>query len=341
MKASIFDQHGEFKHLVYREVPDPVPQEGEVVVRVKACSINHLDIWVLKGSPAYPVALPHVLGNDVAGTIESLGAGVKHIRVGDRVVVSPVLNCGTCRFCLAGRENICETISILGAKAWGGFAERVKVPAANLIALPEKVAFETAAALPVAYMTAWHMLKRAMVGPGKHVLVAGASSGVGSAAVQLAKIHGAKVLATVTSDEKGKLARALGADAVVNSTQDSIAHVARAWTDKRGVDIAIEPVGPATWDQSLGSLSAGGILVTCGTSTGPDIKLDLRYVFSRELSILGNRVGTHQDLQEVVTWTAEGKLKPPIAKQFPLSEAAAALQFMEDRKHFGKIILIS
>jgi NADPH:quinone reductase-like Zn-dependent oxidoreductase len=341
MNAAVFKEHGGPEKIQMAVVPDPVAETGEVVLQVKACALNHLDLWVLKGNPSYPVQKPHALGTDVAGVVESLGKGVENLKRGQRVVVAPGISCFQCDMCKAGQDNLCETFSFVGAKAWGGYAEKMKVPAANVFPIPDSLSFAEAAAFPLTYLTAWHMLvTRGGLKRYHYVLVTGASSGVGAAAIQIAKLHEAFVLATATSDEKLKLARDLGADAVVNSTKDSIAHVARAWTQKRGVDIVIEHVGPATWEHSVGSLAPGGRLVTCGATTGPEAKLDLRYVFSRELSILGVRGGTRAEFNEVICLVAGKKLKPRIAKTFPLPEARAALEYMDQRKHFGKIVLI-
>jgi NADPH:quinone reductase-like Zn-dependent oxidoreductase len=341
MKAALFKEHGGPDVLTLADVADPAAGAGEVVVQVKACALNHLDLWVLKGGPAYPVQRPHVPGADVAGLIDSVGKGVSDLKPGQRVVIAPGISCFECAMCKAGHDNLCETYSILGAKFWGGYAEKVKVPARNVIPIPDSLSFEEAAAFPLTFLTAWHMLvTRAGLKRGQYVIVIGASSGVGTAAIQIAKMHGASVLATATSDEKLQRARDLGADAVVNSSKESIAHMARAWTQKRGVDIVFEHVGPATWDQSIGSLAPNGRLVTCGSTTGPEVKIDLRYVFSRELSILGNRMGTRAELNEIVGLVAGKKLHPQIAKTFPLAEASAAVRMMDERRHFGKILLI-
>jgi len=332
MQAVVFEEHGGPEKLQFKTVPDPVAGPDEVVVRVKACALNHVDLWVLKGGPAYPVQRPHVLGSDVSGIVESTG---------QRVVITPGLSCFQCAMCKSGHDNLCETYSILGAKFWGGYAEKVKVPARDAIPIPDSLSFEDAAAFPLTFLTAWHMLMtRAGLKRGQQVLIIGASGGIGTAAIQIAKLHGALVLATATSDEKTRQARALGADAVVNSSKESIAHVARAWTQKRGVDIVFEHVGPATWEHSIGSLAPTGTLVTCGATTGPEVKLDLRYVFSRELSILGARMGTRSEFQQIVPLVAQKKLTPQISKTFPLAEARAALEYMDQRQHFGKILVI-
>jgi NADPH:quinone reductase-like Zn-dependent oxidoreductase len=341
MKAVLFVDHGGPERLQLEEVQDPSPGPNEVVVQVKACAVNHVDLWVLKGGPAYPVQRPHVLGADVAGIVESVGSAVTGLKRGQRVIIAPGISCFQCDRCKAGNDNLCDTYSILGTKTWGGYAEKVKVPGANVIPIPDSISFEEAAAFPLTFVTAWHMLiTRGGLKRWNYVLVIGASSGVGSAAIQIAKLHGAFVLATATSDEKLKMARELGADAVVNSSKESIAHVARAWTQKRGVDIVIEHVGPATWESSIGSLAPNGRLITCGSTTGPEVKIELRYVFSRELSILGNRMGTRAELNEIIGLVGMKKLKPVIAKTFPLAEARQALEFMEERKQFGKIVLI-
>jgi len=341
VKAAIFKEHGGPETIQIATVPDPKPDAGDVIVQVKACALNHLDLWVLKGGPAYPVGLPHVLGADVSGVIEAVGKGVSDLKRGQRVVIAPGVSCFQCDRCKAGQDNLCETYSILGAKLWGGYAEKVKVPAVNVFPIPDSLPFEEAAAFPLTFLTAWHMLvTRGGLKRWHYVLVVGASSGVGTAAIQIAKLHGAFVLATATSDEKLQQARALGADAVVDSSKDSIAHVARAWTQKRGVDIVFEHVGPATWDQSVGSLAPGGRLITCGATTGPEVKLDLRYVFSRELAILGARMGTRAELHDILSLIAAKKLRAKIAKTFPLADVRAALEYMEQRRHFGKIVLI-
>ncbi len=340
MKAAVFEEHGGPEKILYKDVADPVAGPGEVVVQVKACALNHVDLWVLKGIPAYPVTRPHVLGADVAGVIDSIGPGVQNVRIGQPVVIAPGLSCGQCPFCLAGRDNLCETYSILGTRRWGGYAEKVAVPASNVTAIPDSLAFEEAAAFPVAFTTAWHMLvTRAGLKSWNYVLVIGASSGVGCAAIQIAKLHNAFVMGTVTSDGKLQQARGIGADAVVNSTKESIAHVARAWTQKRGVDVVIETVGPATWDQSIGSLAPGGRLVTCGNVSGPEVKLELRYLFGRELSVLGARMGTRAEFQELVGLIAGQRLRPQIAQSYRLADARSALEMMAQRQHFGKIIL--
>jgi NADPH:quinone reductase-like Zn-dependent oxidoreductase len=341
MQAALFEEHGGPEKIVVQSVADPVAGPGEAIIQVKACAVNHVDLWVLKGSPAYPVALPHVLGADVAGIIESVGPGTKGLKKGQRVVVAPGISCFKCAMCKAGHDNLCESFSMVGTKLWGGYAEKVKVLAGSVFPIPASLSFEEAAAFPLTFLTAWHMLiTRGGLKRGQKVLVIGASSGIGSAAIQIAKLYGAGVLATATSDEKTKQARALGADAAVNSSKESIAHVARAWTQKRGVDLVFEHVGPATWESSIGSLAPAGKLVTCGATTGPEVKLELRYLFSRELSVLGARLGLRSEFKKILPLVAKKKLRPQIAKTFPLSEARAALEYMEQRQQFGKILLI-
>ncbi len=340
MRAALFHESGGPHQLRIEEIDDPTIGAHEVLINVKACALNHIDLWVLSGHPAYPVSRPHVLGSDVSGIVERIGKDVGTIKEGQRVVVSPGMSCFKCQPCKGGHDNLCESYSILGAKLWGGMAEKVKVPAANVLPIPDNLSFETAAAFPLSYMTAWHMLTRSGLKKGADVLVVGASSGVGSAAIQISKYYGARVLATVTSDAKAELARSLGADAVINSSKESIAHMARAWTKKRGVDIAFEHVGPATWEQSIGSLAPGGVLVTCGATTGPEVKIDLRYLFSRELSILGNRMGTLADMTTLTQLVSTKKLTPRIAKTFSLDHASEALDMMEQRQHFGKIVIL-
>jgi NADPH:quinone reductase-like Zn-dependent oxidoreductase len=282
-----------------------------------------------------------VPGSDVAGEIVALGDGVTNFKVGDKVIVNPNLTCGECEWCRMGEDSMCQSFGIFGAKCWGGYAEYAKVPARNLIPMPENLTFEQAAAFPLTFLTAWHMLiTRAGLKPGERVLVVAAGSGVGVAAVQIAKLAGAFVIATAGTDEKCEKAKALGADAVINHSREDIAEKVRELTDGRGVDVVFEHVGPAVFEQCLRSLAKGGRLVTCGATTGPTASFEIRFLFSRQLSIIGSMMGRTSELLTIVRLVGEGKLKPVIDRIFPLAEAAKAHEVLESRNFFGKLVLV-
>lgn len=341
MKAVLFREHGGPEKLLYEEVPTPTIGPEEVLIRVKACALNHLDIWIRQGNPAYPMPLPHISGSDIAGVVEAVGSQVSDVKVGERVFVSPGLSCWRCEFCLAGRDNFCRTYSIIGAIRDGGYAEYVSVPFRNVLLMPENVTFEQAAAFPLVSVTASHMLfALAGLQHGETVLVMGAGSGVGSMAVQMAKLAGARVITTVGSDDKIPQAVLLGADAVLNHAKEHVAERVRLLTEGRGVDVVIEHIGPEVWDVCLQALSKGGRLVTCGATTGAEVKLDVRYMFSRQLTIKGSYMGTRAELVKAAELVGRGKLKPVIDRTFPLEEARAAQELMLSRKFFGKIVLV-
>jgi NADPH:quinone reductase-like Zn-dependent oxidoreductase len=340
MKAIAIRAHGGPEVVNLEELPDPAPKPGEVVVAVKAAAMNHLDIWVRIGWPGLKLAFPHVLGSDVAGVVEAVGPGVSGVKAGDEVVVNPSLGCGRCEPCLSGRENLCRRYSILGEHVSGGMAEKLAVPARNVMPKPANLSFEEAAAVPLTFMTAWHALvARAQLRLGETVLVHAAGSGVGVAAVQIAKLLGATVIATAGSDAKLERARALGADHVVNyETQDFVQEVRRI-TEKRGVEVVFEHVGKKTWEKSILAAGIGGRIVTVGATTGYDPLTDLRHVFFRQLSILGSTMGTGGELLEVLRYVGEGKLKPVVDKVLPLAEARAGQDLLSNRAQFGKIVL--
>lgn len=343
MKAALFREFGDVDKLVYEDMPVPEPGRDEVLVRVKACAINHLDLWVRKGGPAYKVTLPHITGADVSGVVEAVGEGVDagRIKAGDKVIAAPGLSCFKCGNCLAGMDNMCESYSILGARRKGGYAEFVVVPAVNIIPMPDGISYEEAAAFPLTYLTSWHMLiTRARLSPGEDVLIIGAGSGIGSAAVQIAKLAGARVFATAGTEEKCEHARAIGADIVINHSTEDFSQVVKDKTNGRGVEVVYEHVGPATWDKSISSLAKKGRLITCGATTGTEVKIDLRSIFSREQAILGSLMGTRSELNRITKLIGEKKLKPAIDSAYPLSEALQAQQRMIKREHFGKIILL-
>ncbi|MBI4400920.1 MAG: zinc-binding dehydrogenase [Nitrospirae bacterium] len=340
MKAVVFHQHGGPERLRYEDVEPPRISPHEALIRVKACALNHLDIWIRQGIPSYQIPLPHISGCDVAGVLEEVGQEVAGFAVGDRVFASPGLSCWRCEMCLAGRDNLCPSFKILGAQVNGGYAELVKVPVLNVIPIPGALTFEQAAAFPLVSVTAWHMLfSLAGLRPGEEVLVMGAGSGVGSVAVQMAKLAGARVITTVGSDEKLPKAKALGADEVINHAKENVMKQVKSLTDGRGVDVVIEHIGPEVWDQCLLSLARGGRLVTCGATTGGEVKLDLRYLFSRQLTLKGSYMGTRAELVQAAALMGQGRLKPVVDQVFPLKDARAAQERMLSRAIFGKLVL--
>ena len=336
MKAVRFHEHGAADVLRYEDAPDPRPGPGDVIVRVRTCALNHLDIWNRRGVAR--IRLPHILGADVAGEIvESADA---EVRPGRRVMLQPGLSCGRCDACLDGRDNECPRYDVLGSQSDGGYAELVCVPARNVIPLPDAIGLVEAAAFPLTFVTAWHMLvTRARIRPGEDVLVLGAGSGVGQAAIQIAWLHGARVFATAGTEDKLGRARELGAAEVINHhTQDLPAEI-RRHTHNRGVDIVIEHVGEATWERSLKCLARGGRLVTCGATTGYKAGIDLRFLFSRQYSLMGSYMGTKAELLRAAQFFFAGQLRPAVDRTFPLADAAAAHQYLEEGKQFGKVVL--
>ena len=340
MKAIAFHQHGGPDVLKYEDAPEPTFRANDVLVRVKACALNHLDLWVRRGLPNVPIPLPHIPGSDVAGEIAKIGPDVTNVRVGQRVVLAPLVSCGKCPACLAGLDNYCRQATNLGYMIDGGCAEFVRAPEVNCLPYPENLKWEEAAAIPLVFQTAWHMLiTRAQLQPGEDALILGAGSGVGSAAIQIAKFFGARVIATAGSDEKLAKAKELGADHLINHKSQKIREEVRRITNKRGVDVVFEHVGTATWEDSIASLAPAGRLVTCGATTGYDAKVDLRFLFSRQLSLLGSYMGTKSELQTVMKLVAAGRLKPVVDRVFPLAEAAAAHAYLESSAQFGKVVL--
>ena len=340
MKAILFRQHGGPEVLQYADVPDPEPRPNEVLVRVRACALNHLDLWVRGGLPNVPIPLPHIPGSDVAGEIVKIGSEVTTVRVGQNVVLAPGVTCGKCAACISGQDNRCRQFTNLGYMIDGGCAEFVRAPEVNCLPFPENLSFEEAAAVPLVFQTAWHMLiARAELQPGEDVLILGAGSGVGTAAIQIAKFFGARVITTAGSDAKLEKARQLGADHVINHKSQKIRDEVRRITNKRGVDVVFEHVGTATWDDSLASLTLAGRLVTCGSTTGYDAKIDLRFLFSRQLSLLGSYMGVKSELHTIMKLVSTGRLKPVVDRVFPLTEAAAAHAYLESGQQFGKVVL--
>jgi NADPH:quinone reductase-like Zn-dependent oxidoreductase len=340
MKAIVYSEHGGSEVLRYTDAPEPSIDAYEVLVRVRACALNHLDLWLRRGIPGVPIPLPHIPGSDIAGEVAKVGEKVKGIKVGERVLLQPGISCGHCAQCLAGEDNKCREYTLFGQMVDGGCAEYVKSPAANVVPIPEGLSFEEAAAFPLVSLTAWHMLiTRAQLKPAETVLVLGAGSGVGGAAIQIAKAAGARVIATAGTKEKVLKGKELGADSMILHSENDIAKETKRMTNGRGVDVVFEHVGQATWEQSVRSMAAGGRLVTCGATTGYDGRIDLRFLFTRQLSILGSFMGSKAELFSALELLRRGLLKPIVDVVMPLAECAAAHQRLENREQFGKIVL--
>lgn len=341
MRAMRFHVHGDPSVLRLEEVADPAVPAGGAVVRVRACGLNHLDLWQRRGLERVKIPMPHISGADVAGELVAVGADLGDWAVGDRVMLQPGLSCGRCQACLAGQDNRCPHYDVLGYMSSGGYAELVAVPAANLIRLPAAMAFEAAAAFPLSFLTAWHMLfNRGQLREGDTVLVVAAGSGVGQAAVQLAKHAGARVIATSGGRDKCERAVALGAEVAIDHYAEDIVAAVRRASEGRGVDVVIEHVGVATWDKSVRCLAQGGRLVTCGATTGYAATLDLRHLFARQLALVGSYMGEKAELLRASALFFSGQLRAIVDRTFPLSEAAQAQSYLEGSRQFGKVVLL-
>lgn len=340
MRAVGFSKHGGPEVLEVLELPTPEPTARQVRVKVKAVALNHLDVWVRLGWPGLKLAMPHVLGADIAGVVDAVGAEITDLPVGTEVCVNPGLSCGVCEKCLKGDDNLCRSYSILGEHVRGGNAEFVCVPRQNILPKPKRLSFEEAACLPLTFLTAWTMLvRRAQLQAGETVLVHAAGSGVGSAGVQIAKLLGAKVIATASTSEKLAKATQLGADHVINyATQDFVEEVKKL-TNKRLVDVVFEHTGASTWEKSIACLPYGGRLVTCGATSGNEVKLDLKVLFYKRISLLGSTMGSKGDLFRLMQLVEEGRLKPVLDRVLPLAQAAEAHQLLSDRRSFGNVVL--
>jgi NADPH:quinone reductase-like Zn-dependent oxidoreductase len=338
MKAVRIHQFGGPEVLTYEDVADPKPRKDQVLIRVRACALNHLDLWVRKGLPG--INLPHILGSDIAGEIVEVGEYIADFKPGQRVLLAPMSFCNRCAKCVAGLQNQCRQFTVLGSAVDGGNCELMAIPAVNVIPIPDSLDFNQAASVPLVFLTAWRMLTgRAAIRQGQTVLVLGANSGVGTAAIQIAKMFHARVITTAGDERKMVRARELGADYVINHYQQKISDEVRRITNKEGVDIVIEHVGQATWEESMKCLKAAGTLVTCGATSGPKVDMDLRFLFSRQLALLGSYMGTMSELYEVLGHVFAGRLKPVIDHTFPLQEIRAAHEYMEKSQMFGKIVL--
>lgn len=341
MKAVAISGHGGLEVLEVTELPDPAIDDDEVLIRVKACALNHLDVWVRRGLPGVEFPMPHVLGSDIAGVVAQVGRLVKNVKPDQAVVLSPGVSCMHCEYCLSGRDNLCASYDILGYRADGGYAEYVKAPSFNVIPKPANLSFEEASSIPLVFLTAWHMLVEGVrLKPGETMLVHAAGSGVGSAAIQIGKLLGARVLATASTDAKLAKAKSLGADEAINYQQEDFLKAVKRLTGKRGVDVVFEHTGEATWEKSIRSLARSGRLVTCGATSGFKGNLDIRYLFSRQISLHGSYMGAKTELIEVIKFFEDGRLKPVVDRVLPLEKAAEAHKAIEDRAQFGKVVLV-
>ena len=338
MKAVRIHEFGGPEVLRYEGISDPKLRHDQVLVRVQACALNHLDLWVRKGLPG--VSLPHIPGSDVAGEIVEVGEYVVGFQLGQRVLLAPMHFCNRCAKCVSGLQNQCPDFTVLGNRVDGGNCELIAVPAVNVIPIPDTLDFNQAASVPLVFLTAWHMLVgRAGIRPGQTVLVLGASSGVGIAAIQVAKLFHARVITTAGDQKKLEKARELGADHGINHYHQKISEEVKRLTNHAGVDIVVEHVGAATWEESMKCLKPGGTLVTCGATSGPNASFDLRFLYSRQLSLLGSYMGTMGELYDVLGHLFAGRLKPVVDRVFALQDIRDAHEYMEKSQMFGKVIL--
>ena len=340
MKVAHIHQHGGPEVLVCEDVAEPKIKANQVLVRVRACALNHLDLFVRAGIPGMKFAMPHVLGSDIAGEVVEVGELCERVKPGWRVLLAPGVSCRQCEQCLSGKDNFCRKFTNLGYGEDGGNTELLAMSEYSVIQIPDDMSFEDAAATPLVFLTAWHMLmSRALLQAGEDVLVLSASSGVGTAAIQIAKLFHCRVIATAGGERKLAKARELGADHVIDHYQQDISAEVRKFTGKRGVDVVVEHVGVATWQKSLESLAPGGRLITCGATTGYDARVDLRFLFSKQWSLLGSFMGSLGELHQVLKFVFRKQLHPVVDRVFPLSEIAEAHRYLENKEQFGKVIV--
>ncbi len=342
MKALTISAHGGLDQIAFREdiAAPELRAPGDVRVRLSAAALNHLDLFVVAGLPGVTIVPPWILGGDGAGTIESVGAGVTTVVPGDRVVINPGISCRVCDYCKAGEQSLCVKFALLGEHLPGTFAEYVVVPAQNVRRIPSSISNEVAAGFTLATLTAWRMLvTRANVQAGEQVLIQGIGGGVALAALQIAKLRGAHVWVTSGSDEKLAKAAALGADETLNYRNMDVAREIRSRTGKRGVDVVVDSVGAATWQQSLGSLGKRGRLVSCGATTGPMVETDMRRMFWNQWTLMGSTMGNDAEFDAVVAELAAGRLLPPIDAVFPIAEGRRAFERLQAASQFGKLVL--
>jgi len=340
MKAVVMEARGGPEVLRLTEVPTPEPGPKEVRIRVKAAALNHLDVWVRKGVASPRLPLPHILGADGSGVVDAVGPGVTAFAPGDEVVVNPGLSCGRCERCLAGEDNLCPRYEILGEHRFGTYAEYLVVPEANLLPKPKNLSFEETAAIPLTFLTAWQMVvDKLQVRPGEDVLVMAAGSGVSVAAIQIAKLFGARVIATAGSEEKLRKAKELGADETVNYTHPDWYKEVRRLTGGKGADKVVDHTGALYFEGVIRATANGGRIAIAGASSGYEGTLPFAHVFFRQLSILGSTMGSKSRLFPILRFVEQGRLKPVIGQVLPLEEAAEGHRLLEERRIFGKVVL--
>lgn len=343
MKAVLFKEHGSPEVLTYSDFPTPTPEPDQVLIEVKAVALNHLDLFVREGIPGLKLEMPHILGSDISGVIKEVGSSVSGFEVGQKVIVDPSLSCGKCEFCLKGEQSLCDTYGIIGEHVRGGYSEYFAVGSQNVIPIPLKsgLDFVEAASVPLTFMTAWRLLMtKGNLGPGDDLLIIGIGGGLALAALQIAKIAGARVIVTSSSDAKLQHARMLGADILINHNETPDYHKEiSSTTDRRGVDVVLDSVGVATWERSLRSLRKGGKLVTCGATSGPMATTNINLLFWKQLEILGSTMASKSELRDVLKLIWNKRIHPVVDKVYPLSEAKKAHEFLEQGKQFGKVVL--
>lgn len=341
MRAAVIREHGGLEQVRVEEISDPKCAEDEVVVNVRSAGLNHLDIWVRKGRGEGKLSEPHVLGSDAAGVVIAVGAKVKAVAVGDEIVLNPGISCGCCDYCNRGEQSECVSFGIVGLSRQGTFAEQVAVPARNVFSKPSHMSFNEAGAFVLAHLTAWRMLMtRAQLRPGQSVLIHGIGGGVALSALQLAKLAGARVIVTSSSDEKLDLAGRIGADHTINyETGNDVVQYAKDLTSGAGVDIVIDTVGAATWPIDFSAVRRGGKIVLCGVTSDAEAVTDLRALYWNQLTIMGSTMGSNEDFRQMVKAVAVAKLRPVIDSVTPLENIADAMGKMEAAEQFGKIVL--
>jgi NADPH:quinone reductase-like Zn-dependent oxidoreductase len=344
MKAIIYPEHGGIEVLKYTDIPDPKPLPNEVLIKVRATGLNHNDLWARRGLQGMKFPLPHIPGSDVAGEVIGKGELVTSVEIGQKVVIHPAISCRNCAACTSGHEYFCRNFKIYGFQTGplnGGYAEMIRIPEANVIPKPERLSWEEAATVPLCLLTVWHMLiTRAKLQVGQDILVWGAGSGIGSLAIQLARSMQCRVITTASSEEKAKKARELGADETVNPHTEDVVAAVKKFTNKKGVEVVFEHTGEKTWERSMASLTWGGTIVICGNTTGFEAKTDLRFLFNKQLNLLGSHQGNKAELVEALKLVERGAIRPVVDSVFPLKDAGKAQQRMEESKHFGGLVLV-
>jgi NADPH:quinone reductase-like Zn-dependent oxidoreductase len=341
LKAVRIYDHGGVEKLRYEDAPEPkLATPSDAIIKLSATALNHIDIWNRRGLTGMEFRFPHILGADGAGIVADIGAQVDNLKIGDAVCLYPAIGCGHCEFCATDRDYLCVHLRVLGEREEGTYAEYVRVPAQNCFPIPAGLSFEEAAAFQLVYITVWRMLMtNARLKPGERILILGIGGGVATAALQIAAFIGTQVIVTSGSDEKLAKAKNLGAAHGINYQSADFATEVRRLTGKRGVDVVVDCVGGESWVKSLASLAKGGRLVTCGATAGAGPQTDLRRIFWNHLKIYGSTLGDRNEFREVLNFMESSRTKPVIDQVFPLREAAAAQQRMEERKQFGKILL--